>query len=169
MWCAPDTPYTWQPGTRLYLRGPLGNGFTLSPHTRRLALFALDVHPWRLMPLIQKALQQAADISLLTDHLPPAFPLPAGIESLPLAFSSEILHAWADTWAADLPSSHLESLTALLHTPDDAAPASPGEILVAAPMPCGGQADCGVCTISLGSRPRLICKHGPVFRWEVPH
>src|SRR5512135_1414493 len=31
---------TWRPGTRLYLRGPLGNGFSLPPSARRIALVA---------------------------------------------------------------------------------------------------------------------------------
>ena len=38
---APPIPETWQPGTSLSLRGPLGRGFTLPASSRRVALIAL--------------------------------------------------------------------------------------------------------------------------------
>ena len=39
--CGPGLPASWLPGTRLVLRGRLGNGFRLPETTRRLALACL--------------------------------------------------------------------------------------------------------------------------------
>ncbi len=166
LWCAPDTPSTWLPGVRLHLRGPLGRGINLPPHFRHLVLLALDNHPWRLMPLVAKALTRDAEVVLFADHLPSGLRLPAGVESLPLVAASEALHTWADAWAADLPLDRLEALNELLYAPDDRPPAAPGEVLVALPMPCGGLADCGVCTVSLSGETYLACKEGPCRPWK---
>src|SRR5690606_19518399 len=48
-------PARWQPGHELRARGPLGRGFSLPPHTRRLALAAWGHNAARLLPLADAA------------------------------------------------------------------------------------------------------------------
>ena len=38
-----------------------------------------------------------------------------------------------------------------------------GEVLVVTPMPCGGRAQCGVCTVATAKGAKLACEEGPVF------
>ena len=40
------------------------------------------------------------------------------------------------------------------------------QVLVRAPMPCGGLAECGVCSVRLKTGWRLVCKDGPVLDWR---
>src|SRR5512132_3000039 len=67
-------PTSWNPGTELSLRGPLGHGFNLPLSARKVALVAFDVSPARLRGLIQPALRQNAAVVLVCnssmDHLP---------------------------------------------------------------------------------------------------
>jgi hypothetical protein len=69
---ASPIPDTWEPGSRLELRGPLGKGFTPPANLRRLALASLDESISCLQPLMHKALDQGAAVALFTDHALPA-------------------------------------------------------------------------------------------------
>src|SRR5688572_13640950 len=57
---AAPIPDSWNPGREVYLRGPLGRGFILTPLARRVGLAALEGSSSRLYGLIQPALRQAA-------------------------------------------------------------------------------------------------------------
>jgi dihydroorotate dehydrogenase electron transfer subunit len=155
---AAPLPPVWTPGTRLRLRGPLGRGFSLPREARRVALLAFDDGPARLLPLIPAALQKEASVVLLTDD--GGRDLPEEVEVQPRAAVSEVLH-WADYLAVIARRESLEGLRDLIG--NQIAALSSCEILVDAPVPCGGLADCGVCAIHSGREWKMACKDGPVF------
>ncbi|MCL5428736.1 MAG: hypothetical protein M1347_02880 [Chloroflexi bacterium] len=155
---AGQLPESWQPGTELLLRGPLGRGFELSKRARRIALVALDGNPSRLLPLVSDGLRQGAEITLFSEEASNGLPIAVEQQNL------KELHKglkWADYLAVDISVENLERLEPIFAKRLPAALAA--EILVAAPMPCGGMAKCGVCTVRTRSGPRLACEDGPVF------
>ncbi len=160
---APPLPPAWLPGTELSLRGPLGKGFHLPDSARRLALGALDSHPYRLLPLLVLALAQRLEIALFTPLIPPG--LPPEVEVLP---SSALPDApgWADFLALDLPWAFLPQVRTWLKVEQGRPLPCQAEVLVVAPMPCGGQADCGVCALKTRSGWKFTCQDGPVFDFE---
>jgi len=157
---APPLPPAWLPGTVLNLRGPFGKGFHLPPAARRMALAALDAHPFRLLPLIAPALAQGIEIALFTPLIPPG--LPPQVEVLPIQTLPEA-PAWADYLAIDILQSALSTLPARLGLKPGRSLACRAEVLILTAMPCGGTADCGVCAIKTAAGWRLACKDGPVF------
>jgi len=157
---APPLPAAWLPGTALKLRGPLGKGFHLPPAGRRLALAALDTHPYRLLPLIAPALAQGMEIALFTPLIPAG--LPPQVEVLPVQSLPEA-PAWADYLAIDVPASGLPGLRARLGLKPGQVPALHAETLVLAPMPCAARAECGVCAVKTKAGWRHACQDGPVF------
>lgn len=151
-------PVSWRPGTELLLRGPLGRGFELPKRARRVALVALDRNPGRLLPLVARGVQQDAEITLFSD---------GASGDLPLAVEQQVLKElprglkWADYLTVDISIEKIDALETIFGTRIPAALAA--EILVAVPMPCGGMAKCGVCTVRTPRGPRLACEDGPVF------
>lgn len=158
---AAPVPHHWLPGTELALRGPLGRGFRLPAGARRVALVAPGGSAGRLMPLIDQCLADGRALALFTDApLPRA---PAAVEIYPLSGIAETLE-WADFLAIDLPRDALGDLRRTLGLPPGAAPPCPVQVLIAAPMPCGGLAECGACAVpARRSGWKLACKDGPVF------
>ncbi len=161
---APPLPPAWLPGTGLSVRGPLGKGFRLPDSTRRIALAALDSHPYRLLPLLAQALAQRLEIALFTPHIPPG--LPPEVEVLPPSALPDA-PGWADFLALDLPWIFLPQLRARLGLEGDRKLPCQAQVLVVAPMPCGGAADCGVCAIKTRSGWKFTCQDGPVFDFEI--
>jgi dihydroorotate dehydrogenase electron transfer subunit len=162
---AAPLPLSWTVGTHLSIRGPLGSGFHLPPGARKTALAALDGCPQRLLPLVQRTLAQGGDVALycssdLPDHLPLA------VEVLPLNQLAQALN-WADYLALDVPLEMLPELPARLGLADGKRSPCPAEVLVVAPMPCGGVAECGVCAVHTNQGWRLACKDGPVFDLDI--
>jgi hypothetical protein len=157
---APPLPLAWLPGTELSLRGPQGKGFHLPVSARRVALAALDSHPYRLLPLLAPALAQDREITLFTPLIPPG--LPPEVEVLPIGALPDA-PAWADYLALDLPLAALPQLRARLGLQPGRTLPCQTEVLAAAPMPCGGLASCGVCAIKNRSGWKFTCQDGPVF------
>lgn len=153
-------PPTWQPGTELSLRGPLGRGFEPPRRFRRMALAALDGNPRRLLPLVPLALQQGAEVVLYCDQ--PVGELPLAVEVQSLKDLPKAL-AWADYLAADIALENIEELNEKLGIRQQMPGALIAQILIIVPMPCGGMAKCGVCTVATTKGPRLACEDGPVF------
>ena len=153
----------WKPGDELALRGPLGRGFSLPVSARKVGLVAFDGPPARLKGLISPALRQNASVVLLcgtsADHLPDE------VEIQPLSALDEILH-WADFIAFDVGRDHLKDLMQKYAGREIRFVLYGTQILVHAPMPCGGLADCGVCAVIAKSDSKLACKDGPVFDLE---
>ncbi|MCB9133807.1 MAG: hypothetical protein H6636_00160 [Anaerolineales bacterium] len=157
---APPIPPTWQLGTTLHLRGPLGKGFRLPGSIRNLALVALGDTIARLLPLLPLADNVAF---FLPAHLFASTPfLPVSIEINPLTDLSPALR-WADFLVLDLPLERVPDLPKLLKLTKDRYLPCPAQALIVTPMPCGGIADCGVCAVGNARRYWLACKDGPVF------
>lgn len=177
-YAAQPLPVAWTPGTQLTLRGPLGRGFHLPASARRVAMAAFGGNPSRLLALLEPALAQQAEITLLSETVPNN--LPPAIEILPLTALTETAK-WADYLVIDAPRAALSAIQAALrpdssahysgYTPNLATKPPPismftgytTEILIETPLPCGGVAECGVCAVQAQNGTLLACKDGPVF------
>lgn len=155
---APPIPPTWQPGTRLTLRGPLGRGIHMPDSVKRLGLVAIGTNISRLLPLIDTP----AEIALFNQTSPTN--LPEVVEINPLSALPDAL-AWADFLAIDCPLEQLPALPKILGISVESPPPCPAQILVRAPMPCGALAECGLCAVPGKQGYKLACKDGPVFAW----
>jgi hypothetical protein len=157
---APPLPSEWTPGSRLYLRGPLGHGFTLPTSAQHVALVAFDDSPARLRGLIPLALKQGASVTLICESVPED--LPEEVEVQPLRSLEEISH-WADYIAFDVARESLSELLEKFGGKNQLSVKFGAQVLVRAPMPCGALAECGVCALVVRRDWLMICKHGPVF------
>ena len=153
-------PDSWTPGMDIYLRGPLGRGFSLPLSARKVALIAFDDAPSRLNGLIAPALKQGAAVVLVTDF--DSDSMNDEVEVHPTSAVNEIVE-WADYLAFDVTRENLFELRECLGLMKQAWAGKEAQILLRTPMPCGGIADCGVCAVVLRSGPQLACKDGPVF------
>lgn len=157
---APTLPPSWSVGTRLAVRGPLGQGFSLPKSARRVALVALGAFAHRLLPVAEQAMAQGAAVALYTRHVPGQ--LSPEVEVLPLDNLGEVLN-WADYLAFDLSPAALPGLKKRFglapHTPMPVT----AQVLVQVPMPCGGIGECGLCAVDVRRGHKLACKDGPVF------
>ena len=161
---APSIPETWQPETRLSLRGPLGHGFDLPESSRRVALVAVDGNPYRLLPLLDVALKNEAAVTLLSESLPAD--LPAEVEVQPISMLPEAA-AWADYLALDVMRESLPEVWKILENGDEVWAVKDAQALVLTPVPCGGMAECGLCAVSVRQGWKMACKDGPVFKLRV--
>lgn len=157
---APLLNSPWTPGTRLNFRGPLGHGFSLPAFARRTALIAFDESPGRLCGLISNSLEQQAEVVLVCNS--PADDLPEAVEVQPLSALADVL-SWAQYAAFDIARENLPGLMEKLRGPNQASTLKDAEILVRTPVPCGGFAECGVCSVVTTSGWKMACKEGPVF------
>ncbi len=157
---APPAPVGWDPGTRLELRGPRGNGFSLPADTRRLVLAALGDTVSRLLPVADAALRQEMAVVLFSDAMLPS--LPSAMEASPMTALPDAL-SWADFLVLDLPLEQVSRLGDRLEITGDAVLPCPGQALVLASMPCAGLAGCGVCALRTRRGWKLACEDGPVF------
>lgn len=157
---AATLPEAWKPGVDLHLRGPLGHGFVLPLSARRVGLVALDVSPARLRGLIRLALKQGAAVVLVCDSTIDA--LPDEVEVQPLSALSEIA-VWADYLAFDVRRENRDQLRGSLDKGFQLSAGKAAQVLVHAPVPCGGFADCGICAVTMKSGWKMACKDGPVF------
>ena len=159
---ATPIPDSWNPGREIYLRGPLGRGFIVPPSARKVGLAALEGSSARLYGLIQPALKQEAAVVFVSDarvdHLPDE------VEVQPLSALSEIME-WANYMAFDVARENLTGLKEQL-TSKQAKAWFNAQILVRTPIPCGGIAECGVCTVTVKTGWQMACKDGPVFDWR---
>jgi len=153
-------PETWTPGTEIVLRGPFGRGFVLPPTARKVALVPFGDEHSRLRSLIQPALKQGSAVVLVSDS--DGESLPDDVEIQPFSMLDEIL-AWADYAAFDVERESLPSLRERLGEGWQLLVKGETQVLVHAPVPCGGVAECGVCAVNLKSGWKLACKDGPVF------
>jgi len=158
--CAPPIPKEWRPGSRLSMRGPLGNGLVLPPAAKRVALIVAADGPARLLALIGPALQRGASITLVCDDPPDDVPLQ--VEVQPWRAAAEVCR-WSDYAAFDVEREDLSEMLKRLGNDGARLMGGEAQALVRTPMPCGAMADCGACTVRTRRGPRLACKDGPVF------
>ncbi len=157
---AAPVPEEWLPGTVLRIRGPLGRGFRLPPTAHRVALGVLGDKLDCLLPVVDAAVKQQADVALFTDLPLPR--LPASVEVHPLASLPEA-PGWADWLALDLPLEALADLRACLGLVPRASLACAAQALIHTAMPCSGIGTCGACAVPDRQGWKLVCKDGPVF------
>jgi hypothetical protein len=157
--CAPLT-VKWQPGDLINFRGPIGHGFQVPSSARKITLVAYEKSIAHLHGLIALGLKQNAEIVLISDSQ--GINLPEIIEIQPLQSLIEVIN-WADYSAIDIARENLNQLNAMLGKQDQTKNKFEAQILIHAPMPCGGVAECGVCALNLGHEWKMICKEGPVF------
>jgi hypothetical protein len=168
---APLVDSSWQPGTQLDLRGPLGRGFSIPTFARKVALIVFDDLPARLRGLIPLALKQGAEVVLVSNTV--LDDIPEAVEVQPLQAMFEI-YRWADYAAFDVERENLihlkENFGMLEQAKGGALSVSKGppeaQVLVRAPMPCGALAECGVCALTIHHEWKMICKDGPVFEMK---
>jgi hypothetical protein len=161
---APPVPDGWTPGTRLYLRGPLGHGFTMPASARRIALVAWDVSPRRLLALLDAAFDQTAEVTLVCENL--LDDLPLQVEVQPLRALAGVC-SWADYLALDVEREAIPLLKQALGNINSLKIPGEAQILVRTPMPCGALAECGVCSVELRGGVQLACDDGPVFDFKL--
>jgi len=160
---AAPIPDSWNPGTELYLRGPLGHGFDLPLSARKVGLIALDVSPARLRGLIQPALKHDAAVVIVCKTTPDH--LPDEVEVHPVSALNDIVD-WADYLAFDVARENLNQLKERLGKMNQVAASKESQVLIYTAIPCGGIAECGICAVTLKSTWKLACKDGPVFDWR---
>jgi hypothetical protein len=153
-------PSSWGPGMHLRLRGPLGHGFQIPQHTRRLVMAALGDTPSRLLPLIHPALKSGADIAVFSAAALP--PLPPAVEIRPLNALPDV-SSWADYLIVDIPLENLSTLRNTLGLDPHAGLPCKTQALISTPMPCAGIGDCGACAVKTRQGYELACLDGPVF------
>jgi NAD(P)H-flavin reductase len=158
--CAPLIGSSWLPGTQLNLRGPLGHGFSIPAFARKIALIAFDDSFERMRGLIPTALKQEAEIVVVCNGSVEG--MSEAVEVQPLQSLPDIYH-WADYAAFDLARGNLFQLKELLETAGQARVPREAQVLIRAPMPCGGLAECGVCSLTVKHDWKMVCKDGPVF------
>jgi len=159
--CCGEVPRQWQPGVELHLRGPRGNGFHLPGLARHVALTSLDqVSLNRLLPLALQALENGAEVTLLTDRL--LTDLPAEVEVLGLE-ELEQVKGWMEYLAVVLHPAALTDLQRRLDLWNPNKKAAVVEVMIDTPMICDDGSACGVCAVNTSRGWKLACKDGPVF------
>src|SRR5215213_6934091 len=157
---AAPVPDTWEPGTKLHLRGPLGRGFTLPLAARKVGIVAFEAAASRLKGLIQPSLKQGAAVVLVCASAPDD--LPAAVEVQPLSALGDIVE-WADYIAFDVARENIPQLRDSLRKQNQLSTGMRLQVFIRTAVPCGGLAECGVCAVVLKSGWKLACKDGPVF------
>jgi hypothetical protein len=160
IWVSPLFPVPWGPGTRLDLEGPFGHGFSLPRNTQRLGMVATGETISRLKPLMTSLEERQTSVTLFTDLKIPR--LPEVVEVSPLATLKTALD-WPDFLAVDVPLNQLGELRGVLGVGNEARSPCPTQVLITAPMPCSGLAQCGACAVQTRRGWRLACEDGPVF------
>jgi hypothetical protein len=155
-----ELPPDWEPGTEIALSEARGHGFELPTRARRVALISLAANPARILPLVPMALRHHSEVALFCDA--PVRELPSAVEVRGLDEAKEAF-GWADFIAIDIELKQVDELGALLGIHERLPRALVSQVLVHAPMPCGGMAKCGVCAFTSGRGERLACEDGPVF------
>ena len=159
-WVAPLFPTPWGPGTKLDLVGPLGHGFDLPRNIQRLGLVVLGDTLSRLLPLVHQAARAHTGRTFFTDLSLPK--LPTAVEVYPLATLGGSLD-WPDFMALDVPLERLAGLRDVLGLPHGTGLTCPAQVLITAPFPCAGMAQCGACAVPARRGWKLACEDGPVF------
>jgi dihydroorotate dehydrogenase electron transfer subunit len=132
----------------------------LPASARRVGLVAFNDSPRRLLALLDATFKQDASVTLVCEHPPEDLPLQ--VEVQPLGALAEVCQ-WADYVAFDTRRESLLELREKIGKGSSFKSMSEAQVLVDAPMPCGGLAECGVCTVEVHGGHCLACVDGPVF------
>jgi len=124
------------------------------------ALIAWNDDPAPLLPLVGDAIGQAAAVALVCANPPPELPLQVEVHPPPAMVDVCI---WSDYAAFHVERDSVDVLVRSLTQPQWPAMGGTAQALVRTEMPCGGLADCGVCTVRTNNGPQLACVEGPVL------
>ena len=155
-------PETWTPGLELFLRGPLGKGFTLPASARKVVLVAFEESISYLVGLIAPALKQGAAVVVVSASREDG--LPDEVEVQPLSALVDVVQ-WGDYVAMDVLRENLPGVKERLVGQRQTSVMKEAQVLIRTQMPCGGVAECGVCALATKSAWKMVCKDGPVFVW----
>lgn len=166
-------------GTTVNLLGPLGHGYAVGPHTRRLLLVAQVRRLPVLLPLALQALAQEQSVALLVESpsvsnmlpirlLPPALEVrlvtqdgSAGQQGTAVDLFPDLAR-WADCIClADDPQRY-PRYADLVHQVRVGPARGLAQALVLPPLACGVGA-CQGCAVATKRGMRLACSDGPVF------
>ncbi len=153
---APDNGH-WQPGDTVDLLGPIGRPFRPPERARRWLLVAFGAPVSPLLPLIDIALANGADVTLASSSRPAG--LPSDVEVL--RSPGEAL-PWADYLAACVPRKAVGELLLQLGGAGPSQLRGRSEIMVLSTLPCGIGA-CGICAVPTSDGWSLSCQMGPVY------
>ena len=146
----------WLPGASLDLHGPVGVGFRPPSQAAKWLLMSFASLPSRLIPLIQRGLEDGVSISLWSDIGVVGMP-----KDLEIINSPEDACDWADYLAIDFGSHPVESLSERLAGLIEHAKSLPSDILLDTDLPCGFGA-CDVCSVRTRKGWVRNCLAGPV-------
>jgi NAD(P)H-flavin reductase len=161
LWYTSDKPLKWQLGKKLYVRGPIGNGFNPIGSEGKI-LFIIPGEPiGSLQSLIVDAIQSQKNVAIMcTDFEWQIHP-----EVEIISFEDyEYAINWADYIYIECAKNELTTISEIISLIKKHC--IPAEIFIFAPVLCGGNADCMVCTVHKKSGYRQICKEGPVISVE---
>ena len=153
-------PSDWKPGISLAIRAPLGIPLHIPKTTRRLGLLTMGRSSLRLLAILKEALAKSISLALVADEMPAI--LADQVEFRNVAQADEIIQ-WADYLLIDMPISNDNDPKELLITLN-ISKRTKGMILFFGAYPCGGLADCGLCSFSVSGKNFLACKGGPAFK-----
>jgi dihydroorotate dehydrogenase electron transfer subunit len=161
-------------GSPINLVGPMGNGFTLPPRTRQLAVISEPGRVPALLPLVHAMLDRGGRVVMLLKG--DGAISPALRDLLPLAVEVHQeapgdgwrtrLHdalAWADIVATALPAHATTALAEATRTTRLRLERGLVQCLVDAPLVCGYGACLACLTPLANGRWTRACVHGPVF------
>lgn len=158
----------------LNLVGPLGNGFTLPPRTRQLAVVSTSGRVAALLPLLHAMLDGGGRVVVLLqgesgidpalrDLLPFAAEVQQAAPGAGWEASLRAVVGWADVVATALPGAALPALVEAVRAVRLRVEPGFAQVLVDARLACGYGA-CHACLTPLGNdRWTRACVHGPVF------
>ncbi len=154
-----DVPAELSPGLSLAFTAPRGRPFSLPKNIERLLCWSQSKRPAFLLPFISQALTQSCSVVLLSDQELVGIPIEAEVQ--PLAMQTELI-VWSQIFLVEISIQELDpALTLLAELPK--ATLKKGFVLLSGEFPCGGSADCGLCTIRAGTKDFLPCKTGPLL------
>jgi hypothetical protein len=145
----------WNLGDELDLAGPIGNGFSPPPRSRRWLLASFDQPPDRLLPLIVDGVTRGLELALICTHPPPELP-----EVVELNPAWPEAAQWADFTALDLGAGPPVG-TDWAERRRDIRGSGTAQILITPAMPCGLGA-CGACAFRTRRGSILACQDGMV-------
>ncbi len=166
-------------GTELDCLGPVGRGFALPPHARRILCLGRGDAAWTLLPLVRQAASQGYAVTLATETATRRQSIPAAM--LPISVEYHIattdgsagrkgdlsallpeLLPWADAVIAAADMAFYRQLGRAIEEMRVLLPKGYAQALYQMDFLCGTGA-CQACAVDIAGGRRRVCLRGPVF------
>jgi dihydroorotate dehydrogenase electron transfer subunit len=168
-----------QPGVELDCLGPVGRGFTLPPHARRILCLGQDDGAWALLTLVHEAAAQGYAVTLATAahtrrQIIPAAMLPISVEYHIATTDGSAgrkgdlrsllpdLLPWADAVIAAANMDFYRHLGRAIEAARVLLPKGYAQALYQMDFLCGTGA-CQACAVDIAGGRRRVCLRGPAF------